>query len=355
MKSNTFARILFLGLAGLAVISSLSLNSCRQKTITEVDTVYVHEPDWDDSASWTYRQSGTTSGLVISQFASSNVGTVGGNNGTVLRTTDMGTTWSAMSTVPSYSTVYGIWFFDAKNGFANGDGSYIYKTTDGGNTWSSISFPSSIWQRSICFVDRMTGFIGTADPYSSPAGSDGEIWRTTDGGYTWQQVATNSTGGIYNIQFSSSTTGIATGKFGAAFYTTDAGLTWNQSTTDQPLGFYTHTAFINATTGFAPAGTLSNNSIGIDSLGGYLAKTTDGGRSWTTVKTTPYALSGIATNGMGVITAAGWGGNLLESTDNGATWNHTKLGDDRWIDVSYANATRSIMIGTYGHIVTRDR
>ena len=355
MNNLAIGRFLSLGLAGLAIISSLSLNSCKRQTITEVDTVYVHDPDLDDSVSgWTYRQSGTQSGLVISQFASTNVGTVAGDNGTVLRTTDMGNTWRSMATVPSGVTQYGVWFFDANNGFTI-DASSISRTSDGGASWQVSSSPSSNWLRSLCFIDRMTGFVGSADPYSSPAGSDGEIWRTSDGGITWNQVLANYTGGIYNIQFSSPTTGIATGKFGAAFYTTDAGLTWSQASTDQPIAFYTHTAFVNATTGFAPTGSLVSNSIGLDTTIGYLAKTTDGGRSWKTIMNTPFSLSAIATNGKGVVTAAGWGGNILESTDNGATWNHSNLGNDRWIDVSYANATRSVMIGSYGHIVTRDR
>src|SRR5947208_7679638 len=72
-------------------------------------------------------------------FTDANTGTATGDNGTIVRTTDGGDSWSIQSSGTT-NTLYGVSFTDANHGTAVGGGGTIVKTTDGGNNW--ISQPS---------------------------------------------------------------------------------------------------------------------------------------------------------------------------------------------------------------------
>jgi len=360
---NVAGRIVLSVFGVLTVVSALSLNSCRQNTST-VDTVYVNTPDLDDSGAWTYHAAGN-SGLISMQFTDgknfpSAGWNVAGSNGVVLRSMDTGKTWPAVTPVPSGGAIYGIWFMDRNKGIAAGDGG-VSQTNDGGISWNSTYFNSSYVPRSLYFVDKNTGFIGTSDQGMNPLpGENGEIWKTTDGGNTWSEVyntmqnnLSTAIGGIYNFLFTSPTHGIATGKFGLVLVTNDGGNTWTYGNSGA-TGSIAHTAS-------AGGNTIYGVSLGVstswpaDTIGGAVIKTTDGGMTWQQVQSTTYAPQGIAANGNGVITVAGFGGNILESTNNGTTWTPSTFGGDRWINVAYAAPYRAVMIGTFGHLVTRDR
>src|SRR5438874_3398628 len=69
-------------------------------------------------------------------FVDANIGTVVGEYGTIVRTTDGGNSW----TVQASDTTQALWavsFADANNGTAVGEGGTIVRTTDGGDHWAS--------------------------------------------------------------------------------------------------------------------------------------------------------------------------------------------------------------------------
>jgi len=366
------ARILTFAFGLLVIISSLSLNSCKDKFSTQAadtvrdttirrdttikfDTIVVHDTlDRDDSSIWVFRAVGqTTNDLVTCQFSNSNNGFIGGENGVILKTNDGGNTWITESSAPVVSTssgpgvVYGIFLADATDLFAVGEQRVVDRSNDGGGSWSQMNtsnVPTTDLIRSVCFLNPTTGFVGTTDAYAAPSGS---ICNTVDGGNTWNLEYTCTTGGVYHIQFISATNGIATGRYGTALWTSDGGTTWNPGTTDQPNANLYRTAFINATTGFATGY--------IDVTHGVILHTTDAGHSWQTIRSVFYGAQGIATDGDSVITVNGEGGNVSESKDGGATWSDYQVGTNRWIDIQYPSKDRAVMIGIAGQIVTRDR
>jgi photosystem II stability/assembly factor-like uncharacterized protein len=65
-----------------------------------------------------------------------NVWIVGRPGSVVLHSTDSGTTWNVQKTGQPLP-LHGIFFFDAKLGWAVGDAGTILKTTDGGKTWNT--------------------------------------------------------------------------------------------------------------------------------------------------------------------------------------------------------------------------
>jgi photosystem II stability/assembly factor-like uncharacterized protein len=143
--------------------------------------------------------------------------------------------------------------------------------------------------------------------------------------------------------------GVALGRYGVSYWTADRGYTWNAGSTDQPNSLISRSTFISATTGFAVASLLADN------VHGYILRTDDAGHTWHTVQSYPLGLDGIASNGSGVITAVGFGGIVVESTDGGATWSQSNAGTSRWSDIQYASQGRAVLFGVNGKIVTRDR
>ncbi len=320
---------------------------------------YVHhDTTVITTGSWNPSSSGTSEDLVIGQFVNSTTGFVSGLAGAFLATGDAGTTWNLRSSAPVFSgtntgAIYGLSFFDAQTGFAAGEQRDISMTTDGGLNWNPMdasNVPSTELIRSLYFIDRNTGFVGTSDAYTG--GPSGSICQTTDGGQTWNPIF-HTQGGIYNIDFnipgSNGMNGIALGRYGVAYWTTDRGTTWKAGSTDQTGSLIARSTFTSATTGFAVATAIADN------VHGNILRTDDAGHTWHTVYSLPLGLCGIASNGNGTITAVGFGGVIIESTDGGTTWSQSNAGTSRWIDIRYASQGRAVLFGVNGKIVTRNK
>ena len=65
------------------------------------------------------------------------VGWAVGNDGTILKTTNGGTSWTSQS-IETSVPLYSVSFTDSDNGTVVGDVGTILRTTDGGTTWSSL-------------------------------------------------------------------------------------------------------------------------------------------------------------------------------------------------------------------------
>ena len=69
-------------------------------------------------------------------FTDANNGTAVGECGTILRTTNGGTTWTSQ-TSGTTNSLWGVSFTDANNGTAVGAYGTILRTTNGGTNWTS--------------------------------------------------------------------------------------------------------------------------------------------------------------------------------------------------------------------------
>lgn len=104
-------------------------------------------------------------------FADVNTGTGVGTFGTVVRTTDGGTTWVTQSSGTT-NRLRGVSFTDANAGTAVGDFGTIVRTTDGGTTWVTQSSGTANVLWGVSFADANTG---------TAVGKGGTIVRTTGG------------------------------------------------------------------------------------------------------------------------------------------------------------------------------
>jgi photosystem II stability/assembly factor-like uncharacterized protein len=146
----------------------------------------------DGGASWTRQYAGAAD-LNQVDFIDGQHGWAAGG-GSLLRTTDGGANWSALAE-PCQGELSSVHFVSPALGYAVASttaagqspagqyttalGGSLLRTTNGGSTWSAVtSAPAN--PQSACFANADDGYLGT------PA----HIWRTTDGGGHWTLAMT---------------------------------------------------------------------------------------------------------------------------------------------------------------------
>jgi photosystem II stability/assembly factor-like uncharacterized protein len=189
-----------------------------------------------------------------------------GERGFTMVSDDSGKSWKAIGT-PVNRTLTGVAFKDAKVGVAVGHGASVVRTDDGGTNWTHVPLPE-------------------AEPESL--------------------LGVTNLGGDHFIAY---------GAFGMYFDSTDAGRTWTKRMVESE-DFDRHISQV------LPVGT----SLFMVAESGALARSDDGGMTWTTM-TSPYEGSYFAalTTRDGALLAFGMRGNVFRTTDFGTTWQQIPL------------------------------
>ncbi len=215
---------------------------------------------------WTSRTSGITSNLAGVAFTSPSDGWAVGADGTILATTDGGSTWNAQTSGTS-GTLYGVAFANASDGWVVGtDGSddcLILATMNGGTTWNAQPSGTSGTLYGVAFANASDGWA---------VGTDGTILATTDGGTTWNAQPSGTSGTLYGVAFANASDGWAGGTDGTILATTNGGTTWNAQTSGTTVSLH-GVAFANASDGWA---------VGYEGInsGAIILATTNGGTTW---------------------------------------------------------------------------
>ncbi|MBV1800722.1 P-loop NTPase fold protein [Siccirubricoccus sp. G192] len=104
-----------------------------------------------------------------------------GSDGTLLRSTDAGTTWGPVA-AGSTAWLYALAIApDGRTALAAGSDGTLLRSTDAGATWAPVVAGSRAWLRALAIApDGRTALA---------AGSGGTLLRSTDAGATWQRIA----------------------------------------------------------------------------------------------------------------------------------------------------------------------
>ncbi len=164
-------------------------------------------------------------------------GAGGPGKGAIMRTDDGGATWNQQDTtmfsVPGNFPDF-IYFWDANNGMCLGDPTSgffeIYTTVDGGANW--------VRSNQAEIPPQLTGEFGITDVFTADHGSTlwfgtnfGRIYKTLDRGYNWSVAQTPFLDFIGAIAFRDANNGLCTsgGTVGSldVARTTDGGFTWS--------------------------------------------------------------------------------------------------------------------------------
>ena len=152
-------------------------------------------------------------------FLSPSLGWVVGEAGSLLKTTDNGLTWDAQSTLVTPSDMSGVHAFDLTHIWAVGTLGEVLYNNDGTNWFSQTNGVLNDLARVYA--------VSTTVVYA--VGDSGTIIKTTNSGTTWVTQVSDTTENLNDLHFSDVLTGWAVGANGVITHTED-GVTWDAST-----------------------------------------------------------------------------------------------------------------------------
>ena len=238
--------------------------------------------------------------------------------------------WLKLPTEPYRGKQDDVFFVDESVGWYGNGGGKLYKTLDGGQTWTRQLDRAGSFVRALGFVDEHLGFFGNIGPGYFPNVTDEvPLYRTRNGGDVWEPVAISGPqiAGICAINvFKEPVINAGTLDHRVVLRTADGGqtwsavhegrrpfeLTWKMSWPSEQVGYVTVQSY-------DPAASASRR---------YVAKSTDGGLTWTERLLVDDAR--VREFGVGFVDEQfGWVGAAphgFETRDGGDTWTPAAMG-----------------------------
>jgi len=283
---------------------------------------------------WYQQVSGTDQGLYGIHFSDSNNGTVVGISGTILRTSNGGSTWVQQASGTDL-VLFDIFLSDENTGTAVGLGGIILRTTNGGETWVPQSNGNFEALFSVFFSDLNNGIA---------VGHFGTILKTTNGGINWVQQSSGTTAQLRKVYFTDSVNGFIAGSNGTILFTNDGGNTWVQ----QFGGIQINLLGVSFTD-------INNGVVvgGSNLTGAGIFRTTNGGQSWMQQHSISFeALTDVHFTDSQTGTAVGWNGIILRTTDGGITWVTQNSNSTSYLtSVYFVNSNIGYAVGSSGTIL----
>jgi photosystem II stability/assembly factor-like uncharacterized protein len=192
----------------------------------------------DGGKTWQPQKSGTTRQLLDVAFANTQRGIAMGDFGTLVRTDDGGNTWAKVTlpddtklppdiaevVAPGDIVLYSATFTDPDHVWVVGEFGTILASTDGGTSWHQQQSPVETSLFGVSFADQQRGWA---------VGLESTLLVTTDGGISWRKSDIETPKGfslaLYDIQVRGNY-GWAVGNSGLLLNSKDAGATWQLMT-----------------------------------------------------------------------------------------------------------------------------
>jgi len=231
------------------------------------------------------------------------------SGGRLFQTLDGGVSWRLVAA--DGRGIRALWFADARRGFAVGNGGLVLRTDDGGGTWAAKDLGAGPLNFTSIRCSGGTLCLLTTD-------SGAQLVRTTDAGDTPGTLVTPASDPAYAAAFATATRVAAAGEHGTTVVSDDGGVRF-ASIGGRIAGTFTALRAGGAPdTAYAP---------GAD---GRLAKTTDGGKTWTTgnVPTTADLLD-VSFPSATVGYALDVDGGLFRTDNAGTSWKALGTGSTR--------------------------
>ncbi len=284
-------------------------------------------------------------------FGSLRTGFYGNGEGRLYRTDDGGNSWTQIGHRPG-TFIRALGFLDQRAGILGnvGVGSFpnvtdrvpLYRTEDGGQSWSPVEIDGPV-PAGICAIhivrqlriDRGEASERIICHSAGRVGGPAHYLRSLDHGRRWTSSDLGAlTAAIYDVRFLDGQTGFIAGSsdpdlakaHGLILRSDDGGDSWREVFRSQrPFETVWKLDFPSRTTGFA---SLQSYDPDTGRSQRHVARTTDGGRSWSELE----LIDDHRWRSFGIGFAddrTGWvGGNLggLETRDGGHSWTPVEMG-----------------------------
>lgn len=200
------------------------------------------------------------------------------------------TRWQTLP-VPTQASFRGLSTVDDNIVWASGTEGTVLRTTDGGKTWTKLKVPKAedLDFRGIRAFDDKAAVLMSSGPAEK---GQARVYRTTDGGKTWTQVLEEKTKGAFfdAIAFWDAKHGILLGdpvEGHFMIYTTqDAGETWQRVAPEKlPAALPNEGAFAASNSCLAVEGTTNAWFATGGASFARVFRSTNGGKSWTVYNT----------------------------------------------------------------------
>jgi photosystem II stability/assembly factor-like uncharacterized protein len=266
------------------------------------------------------------------KFVNGTTATIVGEDGLILKTTDLGQSWEELSSGITNS-LFGYSPLDEQTALACGENGIILKTIDGGVTWNLKSTPTTSNLKDVEFVNSETALA---------CGENGTVIYSTDGGESWETVTINTANTLHDIDFYDELTGYICGELGTLLKTEDGGRT-----------------FADISLGFSGANLFSVQAFGEGKIvvGGVdqaIFLTHNGGQSWfgpnnLMSENDVFDIKFFNEND-GIL--AGENGMILRTTNGGFSWDNSIVNllapDLDLFTIAFADANYGISTGQNG-------
>ena len=245
----------------------------------------------DGGSTWTKI---TVAGIRDIDFASSTIGYAAGISGhEIYKTINGGTTWTALTPLQSSKNLWGVSVIDANTFYVCGNNGIVWKSTNGGTSFTAVNIASA---GNLVDIDFANANEGCALELN------GKVWRTTNGGTTWTNTYATIGVTFSDMSFVDAYTGFVVGSGGSIIKTINGGASWANLTSNS-ISYLQYVDFYNPLNGIAAG------------LNGIVLHTINGGNTWTNeitgINTGLYSCTYLTTH---VAIAAGSNGIMIKNT-----------------------------------------
>ena len=252
----------------------------------------------------------------------------------LLRSIDGGLTWTDRGPAQGTTSLLALTELDAVAFRYDGR---VLRTSNAGLTWSDLG---------IALPDGMVDWTIVSPGVAVFVSGGGDVWRTDDGGATFTKTleGIGDLPASWGVTFLDELHGWIAGVHGLIFESADGGVTWTQLS--QGVG-----------QDFRDVGTFTDTRRIAVAKNGYVARTSDSGRTWRAQKLEvtgqifgrDETLEAVSVVDADFAVAAGFGGVVFKTADGGETWTsigYPALRGDFYIrDVHFTSRTTGWVVG----------